>query len=48
VYDVLEYLASGMKVDEILRDFPELEPDDIRPVLMFATDRERKLSTVVA
>ena len=25
VYDVLEYLASGMSEDEILADFPDLE-----------------------
>ena len=30
VYDVLEYLASGMSEEEILDDFPELEKDDIR------------------
>ena len=43
VYDVLESLASGMTEDEIVRDFPELEPDDIRACLAFAADRERKL-----
>ena len=29
VYDVLEYLASGMNEEQILADFPELEPDDM-------------------
>lgn len=43
VYDVLDYLASGMSEDEILRDFPELEREDIRACLAFAADRERKL-----
>jgi len=43
VYDVLEYLASGMTHEEILRDFPELEADDIRACLAFAADRERRL-----
>lgn len=43
VYDVLDYLASGMSEDEILRDFPELEQEDIRACLAFAADRERKL-----
>jgi uncharacterized protein (DUF433 family) len=43
VYDVLEYLASGMTEDEILSDFPDLERDDIRACLAFAADRERKL-----
>ena len=43
VYDVLEYLASGMSEDEILADFPDLERDDIRASLVFAADRERRL-----
>jgi len=43
VYDVLEYLASGMSEDEILDDFPELEKNDIRACLAFAADRERRL-----
>lgn len=46
VSDVLEYLASGMSEDEILREFPELERDDIRACLAFAADRERKLMSV--
>jgi uncharacterized protein (DUF433 family) len=43
VYDVLDYLASGMSEDEILTDFPELSRDDIRACLAFAADRERRL-----
>ncbi|MDM8560204.1 DUF433 domain-containing protein [Thiotrichales bacterium HSG14] len=43
VYDVLEYLAYGMTIEEILEDFPELTQDDIRACLAFAADRERKL-----
>lgn len=46
VYDVLEYLASGMSKDEILSDFPDLEREDIRACLEFAADRERKLVSV--
>jgi len=30
VYDVLDYLASGMSEDEILGDFPELTREDTR------------------
>ena len=33
VYDVLEYLASGMSDDEILADFSELTREDIRACL---------------
>ena len=43
VYDVLEYLASGMSEEEIIRDFPDLTAEDIRACLAFAADRERKL-----
>jgi len=43
VSDVLEYLASGMSEKEILEEFPDLERDDIKAVLAFAADRERKL-----
>ena len=43
VYDVLEYLASGMSEDDILSDFPDLTREDIRACLAFAADRERRL-----
>jgi uncharacterized protein (DUF433 family) len=48
VSDVLEYLASGMSAEEIIRDFPDLTAEDIRACLAFAADRERRLSTVPA
>jgi len=47
VYDVLEYLASGMTEAEILRDFPDLTAEDIKACLAFAADRERKLVTTL-
>ena len=46
VYDVLEYLASGMSEDQILVDFPDLTREDIRACLAFAADRERRLTTI--
>ncbi|PYR27740.1 MAG: hypothetical protein DMF98_04990 [Acidobacteria bacterium] len=36
VSDVLDYLASGMSVDDVIRDFPDLTRDDIRACLAFA------------
>ncbi len=42
VYDVLEYLASGMTEAEILAGFPDLTAQDIRACLAFAAERERK------
>ena len=35
VYDVLEYLASGMTEHEILQDFPYLTKEDILACLGF-------------
>jgi len=48
VYDVLDYLASGMSEDEILHDFPDLTREDIRACLAFAADRERRLAGIPA
>lgn len=39
VRDVLEYLAGGMTVGEVLTDFPELTPEDIRACLADAAGR---------
>lgn len=41
VYDVLEYLASGMSIDEILDDFPYLQKEDILACLSFAANKEK-------
>jgi uncharacterized protein (DUF433 family) len=45
VQDVLDYLAGGMSIDEILADFPDLTVDDVRACLAYAADRERRLRT---
>lgn len=46
VYDVLEYLASGMSEEDILKDFADLTREDIRACLAFAADGERKLVSI--
>ncbi len=46
VYDVLEYLASGMTEQQILEDFPDLEHEDILACLQFAADRERRMVSI--
>ncbi len=46
VYDVLDWLASGMSETEILEDYPELTQGDIRACLAFAANREHQLSTI--
>jgi uncharacterized protein (DUF433 family) len=48
VSDVLEYLASGMSEDEIVRDFPDLTIEDVHACLAFAADRERRLVAIPA
>lgn len=46
VYDVLDYLASGMSQEEVLADFPDLTESDIRACLAFAADTERRFEIV--
>ena len=41
VYDVFEYLASGMTVAEVLDDFPELTESDIQACFAYAADKEK-------
>lgn len=45
VYDVLDYLATGMTTEEIVRDFPELTERHVRAAIEFAAMRERRLAT---
>jgi len=42
VSDILKWLASGMNIDEIIKDFPELTANDIKAALQFAADKEKK------
>ena len=46
VTDVLEYLASGMSQQEILKEFPDLTLKDFQACLGFAANRERQLARV--
>lgn len=48
VYDVLEYLASGMSPQQLLIDFPDLTAEDIQACLAYAADRERTQFTLAA
>jgi uncharacterized protein (DUF433 family) len=41
VADVLEYLASGMSIENVLSDFPDLTREDILACLAYAAARER-------
>ncbi len=44
VADVLDYMAGGMTEADILRDFPELQADDIRAALAFAARGQRLIA----
>ncbi len=39
VKDVLDLLAAGVPEQEILKDYPFLEPEDIRACLEFASEQ---------
>lgn len=41
IYNVPDYLASGMTPTEILADFPFLATEDIQACLAYAAARER-------
>ncbi|MGO8934351.1 MAG: DUF433 domain-containing protein [Terracidiphilus sp.] len=37
VWEVLGWLAAGMSEEQILKDYPELEPADFRAVFEYAS-----------
>lgn len=39
VADVLGLLANGLKTEEVLKEMPDLEPEDIHACLKFAGQR---------
>ena len=43
VNDILGWLASGMSIQDILKDYSELTKDDIYAALSYAADRENKI-----
>lgn len=43
-WDVLNWLAAGIKEDQILADYPELEPADFRAVYEYAARVGRRAS----
>ncbi len=42
VSDVLNWLANGMSVNDIIEDFPELSKEEINACLSFAAQRESR------
>ena len=50
VSTVVGMVAEGMTTEEILKDFPDLETEDIREALMYAAEavREREIPLTAA
>ncbi|HUA93750.1 MAG TPA: DUF433 domain-containing protein [Terracidiphilus sp.] len=44
VWDVLDWLAAGESEEQILADYPELEPADFRAVFEFASRVGRRVA----
>jgi len=44
VWDVLGWLAAGVKEEQILADYPDLEADDFRAVFEYATRVGRRVA----
>jgi uncharacterized protein (DUF433 family) len=44
---ILDYLASGMSIEEILKEYPQLAPEDIRACVAYGSEmtRERTIHT---
>lgn len=41
VWEVLSWMATGVKEDQILADYPELEADDFSAIYEYAADTAR-------
>jgi uncharacterized protein (DUF433 family) len=48
VGDILGWLAAGMKIQEIISDYPDLTEEDILAALSFAAERETRSYPVSA
>jgi uncharacterized protein (DUF433 family) len=47
VTDILQWLASGMTIEEILGDYPMLTQESIFAVLAFSANREAMIKTII-
>lgn len=44
MWDVLNWLASGMTEQEIIDDYPELQPEDFRAVYEYAAQVGKRVA----
>ena len=47
VSDILQWLASGMSIEEILDDYPSLTNESIFAALAFSANREAMMKTII-
>ena len=40
---LLDMLADGLTADEILEDYPQLQPDDIRAAIAYGAEASREM-----
>jgi uncharacterized protein (DUF433 family) len=45
---ILDLLASGMTIEEILEEYPQLTPEDIRACIAYASEMTRERTVHVA
>jgi uncharacterized protein (DUF433 family) len=46
IYVVLDLLAEGKTVQEIIEDYPDLTKDDVKAAIMFASDTARHIAEI--
>lgn len=44
VYDVMDYLAGGMSIEQLLQDFPYLTRDDVLATFAYLADVDGRIS----
>jgi len=47
VSDILGWLASGMTIEEIEQDFPEIKREHVMAALAFSAKREQAIKTII-
>jgi len=45
---ILDLLASGMTVDEVLGEYPQLTPEDVQACLAYASEMTRERTVHIA
>lgn len=47
VYDILSWLSTGMTIEEVILDHPQLTKDQILACLAYSADKERKAAVAI-